>query len=273
VHVDQRGHLPRHPRRPPAADGDIVNIDVTVFLDGVHGDTSSMWAVGEVDQASTDLIRVTREAMFLGIDAVAPGRPVNVIGRAIEDHARAHGLGVVRAFIGHGIGEAFHTGLQIPHGYEPTATTTLLPGMTFTVEPMLTLGNPDHVLWEDGWTAVTADRSRSAQFEHTVVVTEEGAELLTVAVDGGSPPVPGSVSPPPDPATAPEVARCATSCGSAALPPRARRRWRPVWRGPTGSACTARTPGPGATGLVPWRRGIRQRSGGTRSARPAAGRG
>ena len=170
----------------PLEDGDIVNVDVTVFLDGVHGDTSCMWAVGEVDQASSDLVRVTREAMFLGIDAVAPGRPVNVIGRAIEDHARSHGLGVVRAFIGHGIGEAFHTGLQIPHGFEPTARTILEPGMTFTIEPMLTLGNPQHVLWDDGWTAATVDGSRSAQFEHTVVVTEDGVDLLTVTADGRS---------------------------------------------------------------------------------------
>lgn len=167
-------------------EGDIVNIDVTVFLDGVHGDTSCMWTVGEADQASRDLIRVTREAMFLGIDAVGPGKPVNVIGRAIEDHAKAHRLGVVRSFIGHGIGEAFHTGLQIPHGFEPTARTILQPGMTFTIEPMLTLGSPNHVLWDDGWTAATVDGSRSAQLEHTVVVTEEGVELLTVTADGRS---------------------------------------------------------------------------------------
>jgi methionyl aminopeptidase len=170
----------------PLADGDIVNIDVTVFLDGVHGDTSCMWAVGEVDEASRRLVQVTRECMFLGIDAVAPGLPVNVIGRAIEDHAKAHGLGVVRAFIGHGIGEAFHTGLQIPHGYEPSATTILEPGMTFTIEPMLTIGNPNHLIWDDGWTAVTVDGSRSAQFEHTIVVTDDGHELLTVTTDGRS---------------------------------------------------------------------------------------
>ncbi len=170
----------------PLADGDIVNIDVTVFLDGVHGDTSCMWSVGEVDEASRRLVQVTRESMFLGIDAVAPGRPVNVIGRAIEDHAKAHGLGVVRAFIGHGIGEAFHTGLQIPHGYEPSATTILEPGMTFTIEPMLTIGNPNHLIWDDGWTAVTVDGSRSAQFEHTIVVTDDGSELLTVTADGRS---------------------------------------------------------------------------------------
>ena len=170
----------------PLEEGDIVNVDVTVYLGGVHGDTSCMWAVGEVDKASSDLIRVTREAMFLGIDAVAPGRPVNVIGRAIEDHARAHGLGVVRAFIGHGIGEVFHTGLQIPHGFEPTARTILEPGMTFTIEPMLTLGNPQHVLWDDGWTAATVDGSRTAQLEHTVVVTDDGVDLLTVTADGRS---------------------------------------------------------------------------------------
>jgi methionyl aminopeptidase len=170
----------------PLQDGDIVNIDVTVFLDGVHGDTSCMFAVGEIDEASRTLVRVTREAMFLGIAAVAPGRPVNVIGRAIEDHAAAHRLGVVRSFIGHGIGEAFHSGLQIPHAFDPSARTILVPGMTFTVEPMLTIGDPNHVVWDDGWTAVTIDGSRSAQFEHTVVVTDDGVDLLTVAADGRS---------------------------------------------------------------------------------------
>ena len=170
----------------PLQDGDIVNVDVTVFLDGVHGDTSCMFTVGEVDETSRRLIRATREAMFLGIAAVAPGRPVNVIGRAIEDHAVAHRLGVVRSFIGHGIGEAFHTGLQIPHGFDPTARTILEPGMTFTVEPMLTVGDPNHVLWDDGWTAATIDGSRSAQFEHTVVVTDDGVDLLTVTADGRS---------------------------------------------------------------------------------------
>jgi methionyl aminopeptidase len=124
--------------------------------------------------------------MFLGIEAVRPGQPVNAIGRAIETHARAHGLGVVRAFIGHGIGEAFHSGLQIPHAYDPGARTILEPGMTFTIEPMLTVGAPEHVLWDDGWTAVTADGTRSAQFEHTVVVTDDGVDLLTVTADGRS---------------------------------------------------------------------------------------
>ncbi|MEX2659586.1 MAG: type I methionyl aminopeptidase [Acidimicrobiales bacterium] len=170
----------------PLAEGDIVNVDVTVFVNGVHGDTSCMFTVGEVDETSQRLIRVTRESMFLGIEAVAPGQPVNVIGRAIEDHATAHDLGVVRAFIGHGIGEAFHTGLQIPHGYEPSARTILEPGMTFTIEPMLTIGSPNHLMWDDGWTAVTVDGSRSAQFEHTIVVTDDGADLLTVTPDGRS---------------------------------------------------------------------------------------
>jgi methionyl aminopeptidase len=121
-----------------------------------------------------------------GIEAVRPGEPVNVIGRAIQTHAERHGLGVVREFIGHGIGEQFHSGLQIPHYYEPSATTVIEAGMTFTIEPMITLGDPSLYLWDDDWTAVTRDGSRSAQFEHTLVVRADGAEILTVTPDGTS---------------------------------------------------------------------------------------
>jgi methionyl aminopeptidase len=172
-------------------EGDIVNLDVTVFLDGVHGDTNATFFVGDVDEESRRLVRVTEECMWRGIQAVVPGRPINEIGRAIEDHARRHRYGVVRAFIGHGIGEQFHSDLQIHHYYEPKARTIMRPGMTFTIEPMISMGSWRHVMWDDDWTAVTADGKRTAQFEHTVLVTDDGVEVLT----GG----PGAVSPAPPP--------------------------------------------------------------------------
>ena len=160
-------------------DGDIVNLDVTAYLDGVHGDTNATFLVGQVDDASRRLVEVTRECLELGIEVVKPGGRVSDIGRAVEDHARAHRYGVVRAFVGHGIGEQFHTRLHVPHYYEPGAATVMEPGMTFTIEPMITMGDWRHVLWDDGWTAVTADGRRTAQFEHTVLVTDDGAEVLT----------------------------------------------------------------------------------------------
>jgi methionyl aminopeptidase len=165
-------------------DGDIVNLDVTVYHDGVHGDTNATFLVGQVDDASRKLVRETRAAMYAGIAAVRPGAHLYDIGRAIEDHANAHRLGVVREFIGHSIGEQFHGVLQILHYFEPRADTVIEAGMTFTIEPMITLGSPDLHLWDDGWTAVTNDGSRSAQFEHTLVVTDDGAEILTVTADG-----------------------------------------------------------------------------------------
>jgi methionyl aminopeptidase len=163
------------------AEGDIVNVDVTAYLGGVHGDTNATFAVGRIDDQSQALIDVTREALARAIRAVRPGREVNVIGRVIESYARRFGYGVVRDFTGHGIGEAFHSGLVIPH-YDaaPEHSRVMEPGMVFTIEPMLTLGSPDWRMWEDGWTVVTADRSRSAQFEHTLLVTEAGAEVLTL---------------------------------------------------------------------------------------------
>ena len=173
------------PDSRPLVEGDIVNVDVTIYLDGVHGDTSATLAVGEISEHDQRLIVETRAAMDHGIDAAGPGRPVNVIGRAIERHARRHRLGVVREFIGHGIGTEFHSAIQVPHYYDSGANTVLVPGMTFTVEPMLTLGSPECApLWDDKWTAVTRDGRRTAQFEHTVLVTEEGVELLTVTADG-----------------------------------------------------------------------------------------
>ncbi len=161
------------------ADGDIVNIDITVYLNGVHGDTSVTFEVGDVDDHSRLLVRETRNAMYLGIRAVRDGAPVSAIGRAIETHARSHRLGVVREFIGHGVGTEFHSGLQIPHYYDRRHTTPLGRGMSFTIEPMLTLGTPDLYLWDDQWTAVTTDRRRSAQFEHTLLCADDAAEILT----------------------------------------------------------------------------------------------
>jgi len=162
-------------------DGDIVNLDVTIWLDGVHGDTNATYGVGNVDDASKRLIDVTRQCLDRGIAAVAPGRPFSDIGRAIETHAVANGYEVVRAFVGHGIGEQFHTDLQIPHYYEPRMTTIMEPGMVFTIEPMISMGTGLHKIWDDDWTAVTADGSRTAQFEHTIVVTDTGVEILTTA--------------------------------------------------------------------------------------------
>ncbi|NNE73813.1 MAG: type I methionyl aminopeptidase [Acidimicrobiales bacterium] len=172
------------PDSRPLADGDLVNVDVTVYLDGVHGDTNCTFLVGEPLEHDVVLVKETRRAMYAGIGAVRSGSRVHDIGRAIEAHATTFQLGVVEEFIGHGIGTEFHAGLQIPHYYEPRATTELLPGMTFTVEPMLTLGSPRMHIWDDDWTAVTVDGRRTAQFEHTLVVTENGSELLTLTAGG-----------------------------------------------------------------------------------------
>jgi methionyl aminopeptidase len=161
-------------------DGDIVNIDITAYIDGVHGDTDATFLVGEVDQESRQLVERTHEAMMRAIKAVAPGRPVSVIGRVIESYARRFGYGVVRDFTGHGIGTSFHSGLVIPHYDDPSYDTMLSAGMTFTIEPMLNLGTADWDMWDDGWTVVTRDRKRSAQFEHTILVTENGSEILTL---------------------------------------------------------------------------------------------
>ncbi|MGC0416579.1 type I methionyl aminopeptidase [Embleya sp. AB8] len=161
-------------------DGDIVNIDVTVFIGGVHGDTDATYLVGDVDEESKLLVERTREALNRGIKAVRPGRQINVIGRVIESYAKRFGYGVVRDFTGHGINSSFHSGLIIPHYDDERATTVMEPGMTFTIEPMLTLGTHDYDMWDDGWTVVTKDRRRTAQFEHTLVVTDTGAEVLTI---------------------------------------------------------------------------------------------
>lgn len=161
-------------------DGDIVNVDITAFIHGVHGDTDATFLVGQVNEESALLVERTREAMMRGIRAVVPGRALNVIGRVIESYARRFGYGVVRDFTGHGIGTTFHSGLVVPHYDDPGATTLIQPGMTFTIEPMLTLGTIDYDIWSDGWTVVTKDRKRTAQFEHTILVTEDGHEILTL---------------------------------------------------------------------------------------------
>ncbi|NGO70808.1 type I methionyl aminopeptidase [Streptomyces boncukensis] len=160
-------------------DGDIVNLDVTAFIGGVHGDNNATYLVGDVDEASRLLVERTREALNRAIKAVRPGRQINIIGRVIESYAKRFGYGVVRDFTGHGINTAFHSGLIVPHYDDPRATTVIKPGMTFTIEPMLTLGTHEWDMWEDGWTVVTKDRKRTAQFEHTLVVTDSGAEILT----------------------------------------------------------------------------------------------
>ena len=161
--------------------GDIINIDVTAFKDGVHGDLNATFIVGTAAPEVADLVERTREALNRGIKAVAPGRQVNVIGRAIESYAKRFGYGVVRDFTGHGVGEAFHSGLIIPH-YDaaPSFDDVMVPGMVFTIEPMLTLGTHEWEMWDDDWTVVTRDRSWTAQFEHTLVVTERGADILTL---------------------------------------------------------------------------------------------
>ena len=160
-------------------DGDIMNIDVTVFVDGVHGDCSDTVLVGDVDETSRNLVRVTKECLDAGVAQVGPGIPLNAIGRAIETHATRYGYGVVRSFVGHGIGEVFHMAPNVPHYFDRNAKLIMAPGMTFTIEPMITLGAYDHETWDDGWTAVTIDRRRTAQFEHTVLVTDTGVEVLT----------------------------------------------------------------------------------------------
>ena len=162
-------------------DGDIVNVDITAYIGGVHGDNNATFLAGDVDEESRLLVERTRESLDRAIKAVKPGREINVIGRVIEKYAARFGYGVVRDYTGHGVGPAFHTGLVVPH-YDaaPQYDTVIEPGMVFTIEPMLNLGTPDWVMWDDDWTVLTADGRRSAQFEHTLLVTDDGAEILTL---------------------------------------------------------------------------------------------
>ena len=162
-------------------DGDILNLDVTAYLDGMHGDTNKTLLVGNVDEESRLLVERTEESLNRAIKAVKPGRQINVIGRVIEKYAARFGYGVVRDYTGHGVGREFHSGLIIPH-YDaaPAYDTEIREGMIFTIEPMLTLGTIEWDLWDDDWTVVTRDRKRTAQFEHTLVVTADGADILTL---------------------------------------------------------------------------------------------
>jgi methionyl aminopeptidase len=160
-------------------DGDIVNIDITAYIHGVHGDTNATFLAGDVDEETRLLVERTREALMRGIAAVKPGRRLNVVGRVIESYAKRFGYGVVRDFTGHGIGTSFHSGLIVPHYDTPLYDDEIVAGMTFTIEPMLNLGTHEWVMWDDGWTVVTRDGRRSAQFEHTLLVTPTGAEILT----------------------------------------------------------------------------------------------
>jgi len=162
------------------AEGDICNIDITAFIGGVHGDTNATFLAGDVREEARLLVERTHEATMRAIRAVQPGRPLSVVGRVIESYAKRFDYGVVRDFTGHGISTSFHSGLIVPHYDDPRIDVELREGMTFTIEPMLTLGTYQHEMWDDGWTAITRDRRWTAQFEHTIVVTSDGAEILTL---------------------------------------------------------------------------------------------
>jgi methionyl aminopeptidase len=172
------------PDSRPLAPGDIVNVDVTAYVDGMHGDTSATFAVGEVDEPTRALITSTREGMLRGIAAIQPQRPLRRIAEAIEPFARSRGYGVVREYGGHGIGAVFHAAPHVHHCVEPRDSAIAVPGMTLTVEPMLLTGSPRFHQAPDGWTEHVDDAMPSAQFEHTVLVTEAGAEILTVTATG-----------------------------------------------------------------------------------------
>ncbi len=162
-------------------DGDIINIDVTPILDGYHGDTSRTFLVGNVSQQARKLVQVTEESMLRGIAEIKPGARVGDIGAAIQKYAEANGFSVVRELTGHGVGRKFHTKPEIPHFGRPGKGLKLRTGMVFTVEPMINQGTRHLKFLKDGWTVITRDRQLSAQFEHTVAVTETGFEILTVS--------------------------------------------------------------------------------------------
>ncbi|PRQ12576.1 type I methionyl aminopeptidase [Corynebacterium sp. 13CS0277] len=161
-------------------DGDIVNIDVTAYIGGVHGDTNATFLAGNVSEEHRLLVERTKEATLRGIRAAKPGREVNVIGRVIEVYAKRFGYNVVRDFTGHGVGPTFHNGLVVLHYDSDMYTDVLQPGMTLTIEPMINLGGLDYDIWEDGWTVANRDKQFTAQFEHTIVITEDGNEILTL---------------------------------------------------------------------------------------------
>lgn len=161
-------------------EGDICNLDVTIFLNGVHGDHNVTFLVGDVDAKSKKLVEVAKQAMWLGIAQVKPGESTRAIGKVIQEHAEKNGFSSVRDYTGHGIGEIFHTTPTILHYDTPHNDTIMTPGMTFTIEPMLSMGDWRSNIWDDEWTVVTKDFSRSAQFEHTILVTDTGVEVLTL---------------------------------------------------------------------------------------------
>jgi methionyl aminopeptidase len=165
-------------------DGDIVNIDVTPLLDGWHGDSSRMYLVGDVSLKARRLVDVTHECLMLGIEQARPGARIGDIGAAIQRHAEGHRYGVVREFCGHGVGRLFHDAPEVVHAGRAGTGPELRPGMFFTIEPMINLGKPPVKLLDDGWTAVTRDRSLSAQFEHTIGITEDGCEIFTLSPKG-----------------------------------------------------------------------------------------
>lgn len=160
-------------------EGDIVNCDVTVYASGMHGDCSETVFVGEVDEESKKLVQVTWECLIRAIDLVRPGQHFNAIGQVIENLIKEHGYSIVREFTGHGIGESFHMAPYVAHFFEPNNSTIMEEGMTFTIEPMINAGCAACTIWPDKWTAVTRDLARSAQFEHTLLVTADGVEILT----------------------------------------------------------------------------------------------
>ena len=162
-------------------DGDIVNIDVTAYKNGVHGDTNATFLAGNVTEEHRLLVERTEEAMMRGIRAAKPGREINVIGRVIEAYAKRFGYNVVQDFTGHGVGPTFHNGLVVLH-YDSTAYRDILePGMTLTIEPMINLGELDYRIWDNDWTVQNKDYKFTAQFEHTIVITDDGNEILTLA--------------------------------------------------------------------------------------------
>lgn len=165
-------------------DGDILNIDVTVIVDGWYGDTSRMYYVGKAPTKARRLCEVTYDAMMLAIDQVRPGVGLAVIGKTIQEYVEQYGFSVVRDFCGHGIGKEFHMPPNVVHYYEPSFNPTLEEGMCFTIEPMINAGKPDVIVLQDKWTAVTRDRSLSAQFEHTIGVTSTGREIFTISPKG-----------------------------------------------------------------------------------------
>ena len=165
-------------------DGDIVNIDVTPILDGWHGDSSRMYVVGNANVKARRLVDITYECLMIGIEQARPGNHLGDIGHAIQRHAEKHRYGVVRDFCGHGLGRLFHDAPEVVHAGRPGTGPELKPGMFFTIEPMINIGRPDVKVLDDGWTAVTRDRSLSAQFEHSIGITEDGCEIFTTSPKG-----------------------------------------------------------------------------------------